>query len=758
MATFTSYAEYGMDYSNGVGRWDILPALDPFYFPFQLVTQPYPIVVNNTYSTGTHTTILGDTSVTGGAVYWTTSGSFGLLNTVTLLSSDNAIIAEISGLVGTPCPAGGITSLPDLGNLILSGDDTLIGSSGRDWMEGKGGNDTFHGSAGADVLFGGLGDDVFLIGLGDFGAGDKIYGGGDPGDTIRLQNAGAVDLRQTNTGTFVSGISGLDFDTGASTVTIDPRFGTPNPGTVTNNLGSITAVDGSPNTDTLTINKANGGYDYSTVAFTHWATGEDKIFLLITAEGGPALGVINGTTQPDTFVIDYLADNFSTLKGNDGDDIFEFRVGGTTNPLQGGTGFDSARLDGVEVRFGEVSVEQLVFAGAGSKAIVEGNLAGRPLDYDASTVPTIVGSSNVDALVFRARNLDLSGLTLDNWTDKVDTITIEAMIDGHLIGSSYADTLKSINAATCVLEGRGGDDTYLIINASDVVDETGGDGSDTVMSAFSFSLADGSHVHGAVERLTLTGLASIDGTGSGLENVLTGNAGDNVLNGGALGDTMLGGAGTDTYVVDSFLDTVDERNNGGAGSLDLVQSSVTFSLLASAHVLGAVERLTLTGTAAIKGTGNALNNTIIGNGAANVLNGGLGSDTLSGGVGTDTLIGGVGNDRLTGGVGNDFFIFDARLSASANKDTIVDFSNVSGNNDAFRLDNAVMAKLGGTGTLKAAYFYAGTAAHDADDHIIYNKATGALIYDSNGNAAGGAIQFATLLNKPALTHFDFVVI
>ena len=44
------------------------------------------------------------------------------------------------------------------------------------------------------------------------------------------------------------------------------------------------------------------------------------------------------------------------------------------------------------------------------------------------------------------------------------------------------------------------------------------------------------------------------------------------------------------------------------------------------------------------------------------------------------------------------------------------------------------------------------------DHIIYNKATGALIYDANGSAAGGAVQFATLINKPALQANDFVVI
>ena len=62
------------------------------------------------------------------------------------------------------------------------------------------------------------------------------------------------------------------------------------------------------------------------------------------------------------------------------------------------------------------------------------------------------------------------------------------------------------------------------------------------------------------------------------------------------------------------------------------------------------------------------------------------------------------------------------------------------------------------GTLASAAFYIGPAAHDATDQIIYNKTTGALIYDANGNAAGGAVQFATLGTGLALTNADFVVV
>src|SRR6478736_8246192 len=112
----------------------------------------------------------------------------------------------------------------------------------------------------------------------------------------------------------------------------------------------------------------------------------------------------------------------------------------------------------------------------------------------------------------------------------------------------------------------------------------------------------------------------------------------------------------------------------------------------------------------------------------------------------DRVAGGLGNDRLTGGAGLDKFVFDTKPGA-ANRDVVTDFNHVQ---DTFQLDNAVFTKLGHTGPLKAGFFHLGAAAADADDHIIYNKATGALIYDANGSAAGGAVQFATLVNKPAL--------
>jgi Ca2+-binding RTX toxin-like protein len=154
----------------------------------------------------------------------------------------------------------------------------------------------------------------------------------------------------------------------------------------------------------------------------------------------------------------------------------------------------------------------------------------------------------------------------------------------------------------------------------------------------------------------------------------------------------------------------------------------------------------LLGSSAINGTGNALGNSITGNSGSNILDGQDGDDMLDGGL---------GNDSLTGGAGNDAFFFNSALSAATNIDDLVDFSVPA---DTVHLENSVFTALTATGTLAAAAFHIGAAAHDADDRIIYDSTAGTLTYDSNGNAVGGAVQFATLDAGLALTNADFQVV
>jgi Ca2+-binding RTX toxin-like protein len=179
------------------------------------------------------------------------------------------------------------------------------------------------------------------------------------------------------------------------------------------------------------------------------------------------------------------------------------------------------------------------------------------------------------------------------------------------------------------LVGGGGDDIYIVDSIGDVVRERFFQGTDTVQSSVSWTLG------ANLENLVLAGVDAINGHGNSLNNAIAGNSADNTLDGGAGNDRLSGGLGNDTYVVDSTGDIVTEEVGAG---IDTVRTAVSWTLGAN------LENLTLSGKKAISGTGNSLNNKMLGNVANNVLSGGSGDDILDGGDGTDTLLGGNGND------------------------------------------------------------------------------------------------------------------
>ncbi|MEH2058099.1 MAG: DVUA0089 family protein [Nostoc sp.] len=168
----------------------------------------------------------------------------------------------------------------------------------------------------------------------------------------------------------------------------------------------------------------------------------------------------------------------------------------------------------------------------------------------------------------------------------------------------------------------------------------GTSGDDTI-----YGWANGGNANSLSGNDTLNGAAGNDNLFGGTGNdSLIGGLGNDTLDGGLGTDNLNGGVGDDTYIIDSAADIITEAVNSGT---DTVQSSVTYTLGIN------LENLRLTGTGAINGTGNSLNNFIFGNSANNTLNGRAGSDTLDGNFGNDTLNGEDGNDSLQGGPGND---------------------------------------------------------------------------------------------------------
>nr|WP_318987501.1 calcium-binding protein [Roseomonas ponticola] len=275
-------------------------------------------------------------------------------------------------------------------------------------------------------------------------------------------------------------------------------------------------------------------------------------------------------------------------------------------------------------------------------------------------------------------------------------------------GMGGADVLDAgLGADT--LAGGAGDDLYYVQAITQRVIEQAAEGADTIVSTVAWTLGD------AVEDLVLSGTAGNAGTGNAAANVITGNGGANRLSGLGGADTLLGGAGADTldggtgadrlagglgndvHVVDDAGDVVVEEALGGT---DLVLASVDWTLGSE------VERLTLTGSAGLAGTGNAQANLIAGNAGDNRLSGLEGADTLTGGLGNDTLDGGAGNDSLAGGAGDDRYVVDSlgdkiTEAAGGGNDTIcASFSFVLGTNQE-ALELAGSAAINGTGNAVA---------------------------------------------------------
>ena len=221
-----------------------------------------------------------------------------------------------------------------------------------------------------------------------------------------------------------------------------------------------------------------------------------------------------------------------------------------------------------------------------------------------------------------------------------------------LTGNSGANSLNGLAGHDRLDGGEGadrligglGNDTYVTDSLSDNVRELAGEGTDTVESSVSLTLA------ANVENLILTGSGHLKGTGNEWDNVLTGNAGVNILRGNGGQDRFMGGGGDDLYYVDSTDDVVTEDPAGGN---DYVYSTASFTLSEN------LERLYLQEgyATALNGGGNSGDNRLGGNSLDNILSGGLGLDTLYGLAGRDRLDGGGGADRLLGGAGDDTYVW-----------------------------------------------------------------------------------------------------
>jgi Ca2+-binding RTX toxin-like protein len=436
-------------------------------------------------------------------------------------------------------------------------------------------------------------------------------------------------------------------------------------------------------------------------SFTYTLTGGGTATVTVQVQGADSDDVLHGTAGNDLLFAGIGNDVLVAGAGNDelnggiGNDIL-YGEGGA-DIARGGTGDDVYIIE--------------------SMADVTEEAAGEGNDTIIASISYVLSS-----------NQEIETLSTQTHAGTDDVFLTGNQYNNTLIGNAGDNIMNGVDGAD-VMIGLAGDDIYAIDNLGDLVIDGFGQGNDLVLTYLSHTLSNGNQIE-TLSTVFHQGTTAINLGGNDYDNTLIGNYGANYLNGNGGVDVMIGLNGNDTYVVENALDVVEEVAGGGS---DVLFSFVSY-VLAAGQEVETVSTAVQSGTAALALTGNEYAQTIIGNAGANLLDGKGGNDTLYGLGGADT------------------FAFTTTLGAG-NVDTVADF--VAGT-DRIGLDDAIFTAIGAT--LNASAFVIGTAAGDADDRIVYNSATGALLYDADGSGAGAAIQFATLTPGLTLTASDFALI
>jgi Ca2+-binding RTX toxin-like protein len=673
-------------------------------------------------------------------------------------------------------------------NLILTGTATDgTGNSSRNMITGNGNANKLDGGTSGDTLIGSTGNDTYYVDDDEDVVVEAVGEGTDKviaSASYSLTSSNVTyPLREVEILELKAGSSARDATGNALNNTIIGNA----VGNKIDGKGGADAMTGGDGSDTYVIDDGGdtvteasgttagaGDEVWTTITYTLGANLE-KLKLLGTdnisgtgnsqnntvtgnsgnnsLSGGDGVDTLVGGLGNDTYILDSATEKITEL-ANQGTDII--RAGFTISlasvnyvnvekiALQGTGNFNATGSTAANTLIGNSGNNKLD-GGAGND-VLDGGTGDDTYVVDVAADSIIeaasAGTDTVESKVAYTLAADLENLTLTGTSNISGTGNASANV---IIGNGGANALDGSTGAD-TLRGGLGNDTYTI-DSSDIIEETTGHGTDTIMASFSYALSNDTMTGGKgfFENLTLTGSA-VNGTGNNLgnkivgnasNNVLTGNGGADWLEGGSGDDTMNGGIGNDTYVINGG-DTVQETMTGTTGGYDTIRSAVGYTLGAN------VEHLVLTGTAD-NGTGNAYGNNITGNGSDNVLRGMDGGDTINGGA---------GNDELWGGVSKDFFVFNTALNASTNLDTIKDYSTAD---DNIWLDNAIFTALA-EGTLDVGAFHIGTAATDAFDRIIYNSTTGEVSYDADGNGATAAIKFAKVAVGVSLNNLEFTVV
>jgi hypothetical protein len=550
------------------------------------------------------------------------------------------------------------------------------------------------------------GNTVYVVGnSNDYStSGISIFGAYSPGATLSLAptnasqtegNSGSkaftFTVTRTSNTTTTNTVNWVVTGTGTNPANAADFVGGVLPsGTVTfaaNNTSQVISVSVNGDTtfepnETFTVNlyNPNNGAALSTATATGTITNDDLPSINLSPNGQT---VVEGLTSPQnlsytvslsssstqTITVQYSTANGTALAGSD--------YTATTGTLTFNPGVTSQTIS-IPILNDAVNEANETFTvklTTPTNAILGGTAT------VTTTITDTLSASTTTTLPANVENLTLTGSSVINGTGNAgNNILTGNTANNTLNGGDGNDTLNGGTGNDTLIGGLG-NDIYQVDSTTDVITENASEGTDTIQSSVTFSLA----AFPNIENLTLTGSSIINGTGNAVNNSLTGNTANNTLDGGDGNDSLNGGAGNDTLIGGNGNDYAYYYSSTGSVTVNL-GTGIASDGLGGTDTLSQIENVQGSNTAGDNLTGSTGNNVLYGYG---------GNDTLNGGDGNDTLISGAGNDLLTGGNGNDFAYYYTVTGAvtvnlatgtasdgEGGTDTLSQIENVQGSNTA----------------------------------------------------------------------------
>ncbi|WP_199744018.1 Calx-beta domain-containing protein, partial [Trichormus variabilis] len=525
--------------------------------------------------------------------------------------------------------------------------DNFTATNNSDDLFGGLGNDTLQGSGGDDRLFGEQGDDRLVGGV----ANDSLYGGVGS-DTAVYSGTRSQYQITSNAGVFtitdsVANRDGIDTLYDVEKVQFSDQIITIGVPTITLAVSpSSVTEDGTGNlvytftrtgstTSALIVNYGIGGTAAST-DYTGATPGTGKT-ITFAAGSSTATLTINPTADTTVEANETVALTLATGTG--------YTVG-TTAAVTGTITNDDVALPNITLAVSPASVTEdgtgnLVYTftrtGSTTNALtVNYSIAGTAASTDYTGATPGTGKTITFAAGSNKATLTVNP-TADTTVEANETVALTlATGTGYTVGTTTAVTGTITN-----------DDTSSAITINLSADQTIVEGQTNPQNVtYTVTLSSTSNQTITVQYATANGTATAGSDYTSKTGTLTFNP----------------GVKTQSIIIPIVNDAINEANetftltlksptNASLGTKASAITTITDTLNASTTttLAAGVENLTLTGTSAINGTGNANDNVLRGNSANNTLTGGNGNDTYAfvanSALGTDRVV-----ETATGGI------------------------------------------------------------------------------------------------------------